>query len=357
MREPAEADAPGRVNLIGDHTDYHDGYVLPTVIPQRTRVRLTPRKDRQVHVSSTAYNGPAEVFELGAETPGRGWLDYVQGVTLVLKRRVHELAGWDVAINSDVPPGAGLSSSAALSVALLRALRAAHRLAFDDIELAVLARAVETDFVGAPVGIMDPMACSLGRPAHALFLDARTLLYEHVRLPPRIAFVVVDSGIAHRHAGGGYGRRRQESLEAARALGVGVLRDAAGTTPEALATLPTPLARRARHVIAENRRVLAAVDAIRQADGSALGQLLNESHESLRDDYEVSTPDIDTLVAIAARHPAVYGARLTGGGFGGAVVVAARHAAADVTAQMIRRDFIEATGLPGEILAIITSPS
>jgi galactokinase len=357
MPDPTETDAPGRVNLIGEHTDYHEGYVLPTVIPRRTRVQLRSRDDRQVRVTSTAYHGTFESFELGAEAPGRGWLDYVQGVTSVLARRTGALKGYDVTIDSDVPPGAGLSSSAALSVALLRGLRAAHRLAFDDVELAVLARAVETDFVGAPVGIMDPMACSLGRRSHALFLDTRTLVYEQVRLPTGIAFIVLNSGITHRHAGGGYRDRRRESFDAATALGVGVLRDAAGTPPEALAALPTTLGRRARHVIAENRRVLAAVEAIRQADGAALGQLLNESHESLRDDYEVSTPDVDTLVAIAARHPAAYGARLTGGGFGGAVIVAARHTAAGVTAQAICQEYTETTGRTGEILAVITSAS
>ena len=352
MREATEADAPGRVNLIGEHTDYHDGYVLPTVIPQRTRVRLRRRDDRRVQVTSTTYQGTPQSFELGHETPGRGWLDYIQGVTVVLARH-HALCGCDVRIDSDVPPGAGLSSSAALSVALLRGMRAVHRLALDDVELAILARAVETDFVGAPVGIMDPMACSLGRAAHALFLDTRTLAYEHVPLPPGLAIIVLNSGITHRHAGGGYRDRQRESFEAATALGVGVLRDAAGTPPEALTALPTPLARRARHVIDENRRVLAAVEAIRQGDGTALGRLLTESHASLRDDYEVSTPEIDTLVAIAARQPAVYGARLTGGGFGGAVIVAARNTTADVTAQVICREYIEKTGRLGEILAVM----
>ena len=357
MRDATEADAPGRVNLIGEHTDYHDGYVLPTVIPQRTRVRLHPRADRQVHVSSTAYRGPTEIFEIGAETPGRGWLDYVQGVTSVLTRRDIALHGCDLRIDSDVPPGAGLSSSAAMSVALLRGLRALHRLAFDDIELAVLARAAETDFVGAPVGIMDPMACSLGRPHHGLFLDTRTLAYEHVPLPDAMAIIVVNSGITHQHATGGYRDRQRESIEAATALGVSVLRDAADTSREQLAALPAPLGQRARHVIRENQRVLAAAEAIRRGDGAALGRLLNESHTSLRDDYEVSTPDIDTLVAIAARHPAVYGARMTGGGFGGAVVVAAQRTGADATARTICREFFATTGRVGEILAVMTSAS
>jgi len=354
MTDTTEADAPGRVNLIGEHTDYHEGYVLPTVIPQRTRMRLQRHGGREVRVTSTAYPAAA-AFLLGAETAGRGWVDYIQGVTSVLADRGHALDGFDVAIDSDVPLGAGLSSSAALSVALLRGLRVLNRLTFDDVELAALARAVETDFVGAPVGIMDPMACSLGRPGHGLLLDTRTLAFEYVPLPEGIAFVVVDSGLTHQHASGGYRDRRRESFDAAAALNVRVLRDAADTPREQLNGLPEPLGRRARHIISENRRVLAAVDALRHCDGAALGRLLTESHASLRDDYEVSTPEIDMLVQIAVSYSAVFGARLTGGGFGGAVVVAAQDATAQRTAAAICRDYVETTGRAGDIVAVMSS--
>jgi galactokinase len=354
MTDTAEAEAPGRINLIGEHTDYHEGYVLPTVIPRRTRVRLQRHGGREVRVTSTAYPAAA-AFLLGAETAGGGWVDYVQGATSVLAGRGYALHGFDAAIDSDVPLGAGLSSSAALSVAILRGLRALNRLAFDDVELAVLARAVESDFVGAPVGIMDPMACSLCRPGDALWLDTRTLAFEHVPLPDGIAFIVVTSGITHQHASGGYRDRRQESFEAAAALNVRVLRDAAHALPGQLNRLPEPLGRRARHIVSEHRRVLAAVDALRHCDGPALGRLLTESHASLRDDYEVSTPEIDTLVEIAVSHSAVFGARLTGGGFGGAVVIAAEDATAQRIAEAICREYIETTGRAGEIVAILSS--
>ena len=211
-RPPAvAADAPGRVNLIGEHTDYNGGFVLPTAIPQRTRVELAPRDDEAVRVASTAKDGgDVLTFTLGAERPGRGWLDYVQGVTRLLRTGGHALRGFDARIDSAVPLGSGLSSSASLSVSLLRALRSAFGLALDDVAIARLGQRAENEFVGAQVGIMDPMAASLADEGTALFLDARSLAFERVPLPNGAELVVLNSGVAHDHAAGDYNTRRAE---------------------------------------------------------------------------------------------------------------------------------------------------
>ena len=284
MPEEVSADAPGRVNLIGEHTDYHDGYVLPTVIPQRTCVHMTRREDRIVRAASSAIDGGFETYELGHETPGREWLDYVQGVTHTLARHGIHVPGFDVRIDSSIPLGAGVSSSAALEVSLLRALRQLQHLDLDDVTLARMGQSVETDFVGAPVGIMDQMASSLGRDGEALFLDTRSLDVQRVPLPSSIELIVIHSGITHAHAGGEYVTRRRESFAAAERLGVAQLRDVDLSMMASVEALPPPLNRRARHIVSENARVLAAVAALHADDTERLGGLLNESHRSLRDD-------------------------------------------------------------------------
>ena len=338
-REPeVEAAAPGRVNLIGEHTDYNGGFVLPTAIPQKTTARLARRADPRVRAWSGDFPqlGVLE-FELGDETPRRLWVDYVAGVTQALARGGHRLRGFDLVVESEVPVGGGLSSSAALEVSVLRALRTAFALAVDDVELARTGQRAENDFVGAPVGIMDQMASSLADPETALFLDTRSLAFERIPIPPSAGIIVIDSGIEHSHAGGEYRTRRAECEEAARALGVRQLRDADSADLARLAALPPTLARRARHVITEDARVLLAVQALRAADLPRLGALLDASHASLRDDFEVSTPEIDHLVAIARRQPGVAGARLTGGGFGGSVLaLASRELARDAADRTVQ---------------------
>jgi galactokinase len=240
-----------------------------------------------------------------------------------------------------------LSSSAALDVALLRALREAFALDLDDVELARVARAAETDFVGAPVGIMDPMASSLADERSALFLDTRSLVFERVPLPSSVAIAVIDSGVAHDHATGGYAQRRAECEEATRRLGRS-LRDVESV--DELAGLPEPLLRRARHVVTENARVLAAVDALRAGDVERLGPLLDASHASLRDDFEVSVPDVDRLVDLARADPDVLGARMTGGGFGGAIVALARAGAAESAAARVAAAYATPSGPRGRVL-------
>ncbi|MEO6235530.1 MAG: galactokinase family protein, partial [Vicinamibacterales bacterium] len=266
----AHADAPGRVNLIGEHTDYHEGYVLPAVIPQRTRAALRAREGRRVRAWSADATPPLEEYTLGEERRGRGWLDYVQGLTVSLARQGVELTGFDLRLESDVPIGGGVSSSAALEVSVLRALRTRFALALDDVAIARSGQEAEVTFVGAPVGIMDQMAASLGRDGEALFLDTRALAVERIPLPPEVKLIVIDSGVTHAHAGGEYGARRRESFEAARQLGVALLRDVDVTSLARLDALDPLLARRARHVITENQRVLEAAAALRAADAAAL---------------------------------------------------------------------------------------
>ena len=329
-REPtARAEAPGRVNLIGEHTDYNGGFVLPTAIPQRTRVELARRDDSRARIASADIPGGTELVEylVGEEAPRRRWEDYVMGVTHVLREAGHLIGGFDARVESSVPIGSGLSSSAALEVSMLRALRAAFTLPVDDVELARLGRRAENDFVGAPVGIMDQMAASLADEGTALFIDTRTLQFERVALPAECDIVVVNSGLTHDHAGGEYRVRRSECEEASRRLGVRELRDLDASDLQRVESLPEPLHRRVRHVITENARVLSAVDAMRRGDLERLGSLFVASHTSMRDDFEVSLPEIDFMVASAREHADVFGARLTGGGFGGSIVALARRGA------------------------------
>lgn len=351
-RAPAvTARAPGRVNLIGEHTDYNGGFVLPTAIPQCCHIELAPRPDRAVHAWTTAEaEAGIATYQLGAETPGRGWLDYLQGTTRLLTNQSHALAGFEVRIDSAVPLGSGLSSSAALSVSLMRALRVAFRLTLDDVAIAQSGQRVENEFVGAHVGIMDPMAASLADQGTALFLDARSLDFERVPLPRGADLVVIHSGVSHRIAAGDYNTRRRECEEAARLLGVPQLRDLTTADLPRILALPEPLARRARHVLSENGRVLEAVDAMRHADLRRLGELFYASHRSMRDDYEVSIPEIDTLVDIAGRDEAIYGARLTGGGFGGSVVLLAHEGQGRMAADRVARAYAARTGQTPRVL-------
>jgi len=322
QRDPdIAACAPGRVNLIGEHTDYNEGFVLPTVIPRETRVELAGRANELVRAWSRARCGEGALeYELGSEQRGRGWLDYVQGVTFAARRAGCPVEGFDVRIESDVPVGAGLGSSAALCVSLLRGLRQMLHLALDDVALARVARAAETDFVGAPVGLMDQMASSLCRPGEALMIDMRTTAFERVRLPSAADIVVIDSAVPHANAANAYRHRREECERAAAGLGVEALRDVDETRLSELALLPDREARRARHVITENARVQRASAALRAGDLAALGTLLDASHQSLRDDFEASCPELDLLVDLARSQPQTYGARMTGGGFGGSML-------------------------------------
>ena len=335
-------DAPGRVNLIGEHTDYSGGYVLPVAIPQRTRVELARRDDDVARVVSASF-GAELAFRVGREAKQGSWIDYVQGTVVALRACGHAVTGFDARVASEVPVGSGLSSSAALEVSLLRALSGAFRLAIDPVTIAKIGQRAENDFVGAPVGIMDQMAASLATETTALFLDTRTLAHEMLPLPSDVELVVIDSGVAHDHAAGEYATRRAEVEHAAALLGVPELRDVGD--PHDTARLPAPLDRRARHVVTENARVLAAARALRADDARALGALFAESHRSMRDDFEVTTPDVDRLVALAQHDADAVGARMTGGGFGGSIVALAHRGRGAVAARRIARAY-DAGGAP-----------
>lgn len=352
-REPEVwAQAPGRVNLIGEHTDYNDGLVLPTVIPQHTRVELAQSKNDRVRVWSANVAGEAVSYRRGEETRRGSWIDYPQGVTAALAAAGIALGGFDLRIESTIPLGSGLSSSAALLVAVARAIRNVLRIALDDVAIAQLAHRAETTLVGAPVGIMDQMVCSLGRPGYALLIDTRTLLVEHVPLPAALDLLVIDSGVHHAHAGGEYRTRRAECEQAAAQLGVASLGDvtASASWLERIETLPPVLARRARHVVSENLRVRSMASALAGGDLGACGPILLAGHRSLRDDFEVSTPEVDALVEISAASAGVFGARMTGGGFGGSIVAFARSGEGRRAAERAAADYAQRTGRQATVL-------
>lgn len=345
------ASAPGRVNLIGEHTDYNGGYVLPTTIPQRTIVELLPRPGGAVRVASVDVGQPAPFeYVVGTESRRGRWIDYVQGITWVLTHSGLVVGGADIRIESTVPLGAGLSSSAALEIALLRAFREAFTLPIDDVPMARLGQQAEHQFVGAPVGVMDQMACLLAGDGEALFLDTRSLEWTVVPIPSSAELVVVNSGVAHNHAKGDYRTRRAECERAARLLGVTQLRDLGAQDLPRIMSLPEPLGRRARHVVTEDDRVLAAVTALRAGDVQELGRLFCASHESMRDDYEVSVQEIDLLVELARAMPGVYGARLTGGGFGGSVVMLVEPGRGRAVADVIAAEYGTRTGRAATVL-------
>jgi len=343
--------APGRVNLIGEHTDYNGGFVLPTVIPQRTTVELAVRDDRVVRAWSANIHEPPAEYHLGSEARRGAWIDYVQAVTWVLPEAGHALCGADIRISSSVPLGGGLSSSAALEMALLRAFRAAFGLQIDDVPLAKLGQRAENEFVGAPCGIMDQMACSLAEDRVALFLDTRTLAFDRVPLPPGVDLVVINSGVSHRVAGGDYATRRRECEEAAHMLGAPQLRDVpAASLEQRIESLPDTLRRRVRHVVTEDQRVVDAVEAMRARDVARLGELFYASHASMRDDYQVSIPEIDLLVDLARKDPRVHGARLTGGGFGGSIVALVRAATGRDVGERVAREYHARSGRTATVL-------
>ncbi len=322
------AQAPGRVNLIGEHTDYNGGFAMPIALAQCTHVAMRLNGVGELRAASEQLDGGAVRIFRSADALG-SFVSYVQGAYWALTEAGYPVSAVDVAVSSDVPIGSGLSSSAALVVATLRAFRQVFELDVTDLDIAKLAHRAEREFVGVPVGTMDQMACSLGDTQSALLLDTRSLSYEHVPLPVDTELVVVDSSVRHEHVTGGYRARRAECEQAAAALGVELLCDL-GESVEALTdkehwqSLEQVLQRRVYHVLSENQRVFAAAAAMRDNDPERLGRCLDASHASLRDFFDVSTPEVDALVEALRREDGCLGARMTGGGFGGAVVALAR---------------------------------
>lgn len=316
--------APGRVNLVGEHTDYNDGFVLPVAIDRRTVVAAARRSDDVLRCWSAQMEGTAEC-RLGQIGPGRasGWSAYPQGAAWALTQRGVVLGGVDLMVDSKVPPGAGLASSAALIGAVALALGELHGAHLTRLELARAGQEAEWRMAGAPVGVMDHMVAVLGRTGHALFLDTRSMDHEAVPLglaEDGLALVVIDTGASHRLADGAYASRRRSCQLAARLLGVPALRDVSVEGLEAARyQLDETLFRRVRHVVTENARVLEAVALLEDGRADSLGPLLGRSHSSLSDDFEVSAPELDLAVA-AAEAAGALGARLTGAGFGGSAL-------------------------------------
>jgi len=331
--------APGRINLIGEHTDYNDGLVMPIALRLGVTVAATSRDDTSVRLTTDAAVSPRDVaYVLGAEERDGTWVDRARGVTAMLAREGAAIRGFDAEITSDLPVGAGLGSSAAFAIALLRSLSKLFDLALDDSASARLAHAAETEFAGARAGMLDQLASVYGRAKDALLIDMRDHATQVIPLPSTIELAVIDSGTRHEHATGGYNRRRAECEDACLHLGIASLRDIDGSPlDELLERLPAPLDRRVRHVVTENGRVRRAVDAVRARDDVELGQLLNASHRSLRDDYEVSTPELDELTGLAIGAGAL-GARMVGGGFGGSIIALTRRGRGhDLAAEALAR--------------------
>jgi len=319
--------APGRVNLIGEHTDYNEGFVLPAAIDFSTRAELQPLKERKLEIYSEEFDEYVEL-NLDAEfpRPTGHWSDYVIGVAVVIEKAGHRLKGARIRIRSEIPLGAGLSSSAAIEVVTAYALVKHSRLNIDRVELAKLCQQSENEFVGARVGIMDQFVSLNGRVNSALLLDCRSLDFKLFELPESIRLVICNTMVKHELAASEYNVRRAECEEGVRKLsellpGISALRDVSAVQlEEHHEALPEVIYRRCRHVITENARVLAAAGALEALNLPSFGLLMNESHRSLRDDYEVSCRELDLMVSLAHDIPGVYGARMTGGGFGGCTI-------------------------------------
>jgi galactokinase len=313
--------APGRVNLIGEHTDYNDGFVLPMAIDRAIWIALRPRNDRRVVVRSLDFDQTAEFSLENLVKEKIEWLEYLKGVAWALQEANYPLQGWEGVVGGDVPVGAGLSSSAALELATARTF-----------------------------GIMDQMISAAGKAGHALLIDCRSLEAQPVPLPPATSIVVLDTATRRGLVDSAYNERRAQCEAAARFFDVTALRDVSLAQFEARAAeLDDVTRRRARHVITENARTLEAVEAMRRGDAVEMGQLMNASHVSLRDDFQVSSDKLNTMVTCAIREASCYGARMTGGGFGGCAVALVRSSSAHAFAANVARSYQGATGLAPNI--------
>ena len=313
--------APGRVNLIGEHTDYNDGFVLPMAIDRAAWIALGPRDDGKVRVYALDYEETAE-FSLTALQKGKGWAEYIKGVANELKVAGFRVKGWDGVLGGDVPNGAGLSSSAAVEMAAARAFAEVSGFEWKPVRMAQVGQKAENRWVGVNCGIMDQMVSATAQAGNALFLDCRSLAYEQVPIPVGVAVVVMDTSTRRGLVDSAYNERRSQCEEAARFFGVKALRDVSleRFEDERGKIKDETVMRRARHIITENQRVLNAVAAMRANDVHTLGKLFDQSHASLRDDFEVTNEALNQIVAAAQSHPACFGARMTGAGFGGCAV-------------------------------------
>jgi len=352
------ASAPGRVNLIGEHTDYSDGFVLPMAIDARTAVAAGPRNDGRLTLYSAAFNESIALDLTGPVAPrARHWSNYPAGVVAGIQAMGVIVPGLDLVIESDVPVGAGLSSSAALEVAVATLVEAATGLTWGPREKARLCQRAEHEFAGVPSGIMDQLVAVLAKPGRAVKIDCRSLDAEYVDLTdPGVTVMIVNTNVRHDLADGAYADRRAACVEAASRLGVEALRDATlDQCQQHAGALGPQLCARARHVVTENARVHAAADAARDCDWDRVGVLMYESHASLRDDFGVSCLELDVLVEISqsiGRAGGVLGCRMTGGGFGGSVVCLVRTDAALIVAATMSQIY---TARTGRLASVLTS--
>ncbi|MCR4405814.1 MAG: galactokinase [Anaerolineae bacterium] len=348
--------APGRVNLIGEHTDYNDGYVLPVAIDRSVLLAASPRPDRWVVVHALDFDQRAE-FPLDDIVPDdeHPWSNYQRGVAWVLQSAGFTLPGLNMALTSDVPIGAGLSSSAAVEVATAYTWQVLGKLELDRVRLALLCQRAENEFVGMNCGIMDQFISALGQRDSALLIDCRSLDYELVPIPAHTAIIVADTRVRRELVSSEYNTRRRECEEGVHLLqrylpGIIALRDVSPTQfAEHQAHLPDGVRQRCRHVICENDRVLRAVAALRADDLVTFGRLMDESHASLRNDYQVSCPELDALVMAAWRVKGVYGSRMTGAGFGGCTVSLVDESAVEAFREHVSAAYQAATGTAPEI--------
>ena len=344
--------APGRVNLIGEHTDYNAGYVLPAAIDRQIFVAASARKDSRVNIFAHNFKqwdrfGVQNDLE---KLSGNPWGNYFRGIVWSLLQQGHELRGMDAVVNGNIPIGAGLSSSAAIEVAVGFTLLQLSESEINLKDLALAAQKAENDFVGMRCGIMDQYIACLGQADHALLIDCRDLSYQDLPLPFEASVVIVDSGVHRGLMDMEYNSRRADCEKAARHFGVSVLRDVdMEAFRERAHALSAMVQRRAHHVISENDRTLAAADALRVRDLSSFGELMTASHASLRDDFEVSCPELDRLVEMALDVKGVHGARLTGAGFGGCMVALVEKEAVDALIKTIDANYGLVTGRQASI--------
>jgi galactokinase len=349
--------APGRVNLIGEHTDYNDGFVMPAALNLYTYVAVTPRPDRRLRVYSENF-GEACDLDLDSIRPGKSghWSDYVRGVAGVLESSGYKLRGADLAITSEVPLGSGLSSSAALEVSMAWALLSNSEINVDRNAIPQICQQAEHLYPETKCGIMDQFISCHGRAGHALMLDCRSLDFQLLPMPNQVRLMVCNTMVRHEHASGGYNTRQGECQEGLRALQqvlpeIRALRDVTIDELEQHRSRLSPVIyKRVRHVVTENERVKMAASALQAADMAKLGELMADSHRSLRDDYEVSTPELDLMVELARDQKDVYGARMTGGGFGGCTINLVDSARAGEVQQRLEQNYEAKTGLSPTII-------
>jgi len=354
--QPAIFRAPGRVNLIGEHTDYNDGFVMPAAIGFYTWIAAGGRADRTLHVRSEEFR---ETIDLSLDSlagpPRKHWSDFVRGVAAILQRNGAALSGANLIIQGQVPIGAGLSSSASLEVATGLALLAAANAEIPPLDLVKICQRAEHEFVGTRCGIMDQFIAVFGRAGHALMLDCRSLEYQAVPIPDAARLVICNSMVKHELASGEYNRRRADCEAGVKILRNGLprvlaLRDVTLADLEKhKSEFPEVVYRRCWHVLSENQRVLDAVGVLQSSDLSRFGQLMYESHRSLREDYEVSCQELDLLVEIASSCDGVYGSRMTGGGFGGCTISLVRSDSVETFQKKLAQTYKEKTGITPDI--------